>query len=190
MHIFGDLSGIVINKATGQLVCAHQRRAAVADRLGKIHWSRPHDVELGYEGARFSSTERLGWVETDEGARFAVREVDWPDANFEQAALLAANNPGIMGDFTEEASQMLEALRVSTSAKGMDDLGLDALLADLTEVPKRRRNGSGGGGSDAGSDVDLPESFQVIVDCEDEAEQLELFESLKDAGRSVKLLSL
>jgi len=89
---FGDISGLVWNKRTGHLVAGHQRLAALKTK---------HGGKLKLSG---------GAVITPGGERFAVRVVDWPEAQ-EKAANLAANSPFLAGSF--------------------DAAGLEAVLADL-----------------------------------------------------------
>ncbi len=108
--IFGDLSGIVVNRRTGHLVCGHQRKRGLADlKIGKIAWDHPYKTERGAEGDRFASDERDGWAVLPDGARVRVREVDWP-LDFEKAANLAANSPLISGTFTAAARPLIESM--------------------------------------------------------------------------------
>jgi hypothetical protein len=90
MARFGDLSGIVWNSRTGHLVAGHQRVA-----------------ELRRRGAVLE-----GGAVVAAGERFPVRVVDWPLAD-EQAANLAANNPAIAGEFTDDAGEVLAAVQAA-----------------------------------------------------------------------------
>lgn len=101
---FGDLSGIVWNARTGQLVAGHQR----VDRI-KAKWGDLPIVD--------------GAITTPEGHRFAVRVVDWPEST-QRAANIAANAPTIAGEFTDDLALMLESIKVENS-----DL-FDAMLFD------------------------------------------------------------
>jgi hypothetical protein len=87
---FGDLSGIVLNIRTGQLVGGHQRteafkRMGSAVTIHKEALAEPNSV----------GTIAYGYVEMD-GERYGYREVDW-DENRESAANIAANR--IQGQF-------------------------------------------------------------------------------------------
>ena len=73
---FGDLSGLVWNQRTGELVCGHQRL-----------------TQLRKKGATFKG----GAVLLD-GERFPVRVVDWTRKK-QRAANVEANNPHIGGEF-------------------------------------------------------------------------------------------
>lgn len=100
MRAFGDLSGIVFNRRTGQLVGGHQRSKPLpktAEIKIETHYAKP--TEKG--------TVAEGYV-LYEGERFSYREVDW-DQQTEMAANIAANKHG--GDFDNKLlSQMIFSL--------------------------------------------------------------------------------
>ena len=130
LAVFGDLSGFVCNRRTGNVVCGHQRRAVLAEiDLSAVDWGTPYTCELGFPDARFTSHERDGHVTTPAGARFHVREVDWP-IEFERVANLEANNPHIMGDWTEELDQLLDEVKADVGDTVAVDLLLDELRAE------------------------------------------------------------
>jgi len=107
---FGDLSGIVWNKRTGHLVAGHQR-VDVLKEQGAVFETEPPRLIL-------------------DGASFAIRVVDW-DEDTEKAANLAANNPGIQGDFTAEAEAI--AAEVEASLPDLyDGLRLEAIAGEPT----------------------------------------------------------
>jgi hypothetical protein len=87
---FGDLSGITWNKRFGELVCGHQR-------VGVLR-------ELG---AKFITDEVHGqWIEFGD-ERFDIRVVDWPRTRHD-AAMMAANNQEIAGDWTADVASLLD----------------------------------------------------------------------------------
>ena len=97
MMSFGDLSGFVVNRATGNIVCGHQRRVALGDvDLGAVVYGDPYYVDLGPAGERFRSIERTGEVEVPGGVRFRVRLVDW-GLIFEKAANVLCPRPAAVG---------------------------------------------------------------------------------------------
>jgi len=180
MATFGDLSGFVVNRRTGNVVCGHQRREALgAIDLGAVAYGEPFEVELGPEDGRFTAIERSGEVIGPGGSRFRVRMVDWPEG-FEKAANLAANNPAIQGEFTEQAAALLEELQAS-NPELTDDVMLDELLNDL-------RKTAGGAGEVKAKAV--PECWQVAVEVSSEDEQRRLFERLKGEGYQCRLLTM
>ncbi|MFH1416754.1 MAG: DNA methyltransferase [Planctomycetota bacterium] len=91
---FGDLSGIVWNQKTGNLVCGHQRLRALQEKHGDA-------LKL-----------KAGAVLTPEGERFPVRVVDWPKAK-EKAANVAANSPTLMGEFTAGLGDVLGEVKIA-----------------------------------------------------------------------------
>jgi ParB-like chromosome segregation protein Spo0J len=69
------------------------------------------------------------------------------------------------------------------SVAGFDDNELKALLEKLDRP-------IGDAPSDGLSDLAVPEMFQVVVECRDEADQQELFTQLKQEGRKCRVLTL
>ena len=131
VRTFGDLSGFVVNTQTGHVVCGHQRRAVLAELdLSAVAWGEPYTCELGFPDARFESRERDGYVSTPDGARFHVREVDWPEP-FEKAANLEANNPHIQGQWTEQLDALLDEVSADVGDAHAAELLLDELRADV-----------------------------------------------------------
>lgn len=114
MHRFGDLSGIIWNARSGNLVCGHQRV-----------------VQLRDKGAKMIA----GAVVLD-GTRFPVRIVDWSEAD-ERTANVAANNPNIAGEFTTDLDMVLSASREADAelfeALRLDELEKDPLGGELRE---------------------------------------------------------
>jgi len=186
LAVFGDLSGIVWNTATSHLICAHRRRDQLDGLdVGKIRWGRRHDVTLGYPRSRFTASEREGYVTLPEGARFHVREVNWPDTEFETAALLTANNPNLQGEFTAEATDLLNELRATVPDLTMDELALDDLLDDLLgddDEPQEPDAPPGGG--------TVPDVYQVVIECDGEPAQKRLYDRLTREGLDCHLLVL
>lgn len=119
MAAFGDLSGIVFNRRTGNLVGGHQRVKQL-DPSWRVS-SAPAKDRVG--------TVALGYVETPQG-RWSYREVDW-DARREKAANVAANAAG--GDFDRP---LLKAVVLDLQKVGYD---LDLLnLTDLDLLKKTK----------------------------------------------------
>ncbi len=98
---FGDLSGIVFNLRTGQLVCGHQRIQGIGAKATK-----DHPIETDGAGSY--------WIEF-KGKRFPIRLVDW-DQDTQQAANIAANSPHIAGRFSKNLQPQLDAIR----ARGLE----------------------------------------------------------------------
>jgi len=122
---FGDLSGIVFNRKTRQLIGGHQRtsvmqtgQVVITERLSKPE--RDGTVARGY-------VEHLG-------ARYQYREVDWPEARA-NAAMLAANrfgrvgedDPGILKDVLLE----LDTGEFDIDLTGFDERAMEDLMTQF-----------------------------------------------------------
>lgn len=108
---FGDLSGIVWNARTGQLVAGHQRLRA----LREMHGNR---LEF-----------RDGCVVTPEGEWFRVRVVNWEKMKAD-AAMVAANNENIAGDWTDGLTSILDGIAAEFGSL-FEQLNFDQLAVDL-----------------------------------------------------------
>jgi hypothetical protein len=84
-------------------------------------------------------------IKTPDGNTFAVRVVDWP-LDREKAANVAANNPHVAGEFTEDVAALLAEIQAADeklfAALALDKLGADYPLppeeglTDADEVPE------------------------------------------------------
>ncbi|KAA0255571.1 MAG: hypothetical protein EDM75_10520, partial [Chlorobiota bacterium] len=107
---FGDISGIVFNSRTGNLVCGHQRVRALREEFG--------DLEITAEK-----------VVTPAG-EFRIRIVDW-DPDKERAANIAGNAETLQGEWTEAARLLIEEVRLNApdafSSLQLQDLNLSVV---------------------------------------------------------------
>lgn len=83
LHEFGDLSGIVFNRASGAIVSGHQR-------IKTLDPETPITVERQFKKPTRTGTVAEGFILLH-GERYNYREVEWDDTK-EKAAALAANN--------------------------------------------------------------------------------------------------
>ncbi len=115
---FGDLSGIVWNRRTGQLVAGHQRIDALRRLYGDGLMIENGDVVTpSTDGAQ--------------PERFPVRVVDWPYRR-QQLANIAANNPNIQGDFTPELQVILRDIAADEELAGLvTPLRIDSLMVAI-----------------------------------------------------------
>lgn len=124
---FGDLSGIVFNRRTQQLVGGHQRLKAL-----------PRDAELVRE-QEYAEPTRTGTVAEGyaviDGERFKYREVDWDDTR-EKAANIAANKHGGEFDLPILSEWLLEldAMNIDMDLTGFDADELEDLMAPVEQV--------------------------------------------------------
>lgn len=115
---FGDIAGIVWNEKTGHLVCGHQR----VEQLRKLGGQM-------FKAAGGAREIRVGKT----GERFAVRVVSWTEAQ-EKAANVAANNPHIGGEFTDDLQALLGEVQASLGDEAFAGLQFDTLLAKAGEL--------------------------------------------------------
>ena len=111
MREFGDLSGIVYNRRTGNLIGGHQRIKHL-----DLEWEvikRDSEDDLG--------TIAEGYIETPFG-RWTYREVDWSEER-EKAANIAANKHGGEFDFPKLSEILVE----------LDDSDFDMELTGFDE---------------------------------------------------------
>ena len=98
--------------------------------------------------------------------------VDLPETE-EKALNVALNNPHIAGEFTDELQMVLEELKTELPDE-FDALRLDLLLIDVPELDASPQMGN--------------LEYRVIVDCDSEGEQSEIYQRLTDDGLKCRLL--
>jgi hypothetical protein len=106
---FGDISGIVWNRQTGNLVAGHQRVTALRAKYGNLRI---------VDGA----------IHAPDGKTFVVRVVDW-DLATEKAANIAANSPTLQGEFTPDLAALMAEVKLD-----MPDAYLDLAMPDLASI--------------------------------------------------------
>ena len=126
MELFGDLSGLVFNVRSGQLVAGHQRHANLpAD--ARIEDYREASDDMGTVG--------YGDVLVN-GQRWHLRLVDW-DERTEEAANISANNPHIAGQFTSDVRDILKQLE-SDIPDIYDQTFMHKIISDLERPTSER----------------------------------------------------
>tara|TARA_B100000700_G_scaffold88627_1_gene100000 strand:- start:115873 stop:116583 length:711 start_codon:yes stop_codon:yes gene_type:complete len=132
---FGDLSGIVLNRATDTIVSGHQRLKTLKGKKTRVvtedHKDKYGTVEVGH----------IEVLEDGTLTKIPFRVVNWSDDKAEKAANIAANAHG--GDFdNNKLGKLLEELE-PTEAFEIEQLGLDPLTirslgggASAAEEPK------------------------------------------------------
>jgi len=139
---FGDLSGIVWNKRTGNLVSGHQR-VTVLRNAGAIYLSDPHRLLLG-------------------DREFPIRVVDW-DSETEKAANLAANNQAIQGMFTAEVDLIIAEIEAA-NPELHDGLLLGAIVGEPTTTTEPGASGETDlGGGPAQMELQPFEHYDYVV---------------------------
>gem|GEM_PF-2566928 len=108
---FGDLSGIVFNRRTGNLVGGHQRLKCLPEdaKIEKKELKKPTHTGTVAEGFIILPSDMSDKSSMSE--RLSYREVDWP-LEKEKAANIAANKHG--GEFDDELlKNLLEDIKES-----------------------------------------------------------------------------
>ena len=125
---YGDLSGIVWNARTGELVAGHQRIRALTEEHGEENVR----LEKTYEPQSSGPGDVIRvYLETPVG-EFDVRVVDWDEAKAD-AAMIAANSLDAQGEYdTESLSALIDELRADIRGDlpeliGFSDLTLNSL---------------------------------------------------------------
>jgi hypothetical protein len=135
---FGDLSGLVVNRRSGNMIGGHQR----VKILGEL----PVTVTKRFDPPTPRGTVAEGFVQYA-GERYVYREVMWTDRQ-EQTAMVAANKHG--GDFDADlVGDLLMELRdegFDMELTGFNGSELSRLLDDITA-------GSTGAGSGQSDDM-------------------------------------
>jgi hypothetical protein len=184
MDRLGDVSGIVWNETTGQLVAGHQRMR-ILKGAGAETWTREGDQGF--------------IVHPKTGERFPIRIVQ-KDEDWQRLANITANNPHIAGEFTPAAR---DELRDLAGVVGYDALNLSDLYDQLEKQAEKdlenAGDGDGGGGGDGdggerdeeeGEDEmdELSEGFAVVVECGSREEADQAGEYLREQGRAFRPL--
>jgi hypothetical protein len=105
---YGDISGIVFNKRTGNLVCGHQRVRKLREQGAVV------------DGDKIVCGSNV----------FDIRVVDW-DLTKEKAANISANNTALCGAFTQDVASVLDDVKEDVGREFFS-----RLLLDEVKIPK------------------------------------------------------
>jgi hypothetical protein len=159
---YGDLSGIVLNRATNTLVSGHQRVKTIRDKKTRVV-TKKHKDSYG--------TVAIGHVEITEKDgnvwNLPYREVNWADVKAEAAANIAANAGG--GQFDKDKlGQLLEELDTKDEFL-VETIGLDPLTIRQLTTGAASSSGSGSksgsGSAPAGFDEFTEDDFELEHTC-------------------------
>lgn len=167
MAEFGDLSGVVVNITTGNIVGGHQRVKTI-------------DPDCAIE--KHSAIDETGTVAEGEiitpSGKIKYREVDWPEEK-EKAANLAANKHGGQWD--------LEKLNVVMTDLKSIDYDIELTGFDIPEINRLEKHINEGGDGDPNLDGFV---YQVVVTVCDDNEQSKLIQELEKRGLKCQPLML
>jgi len=111
--------------------------------------------------------------------RFRIRIVKW-DEVMHRMAELTANNDRIQGEYTDDVVDQLRALEQETA---FDSLRLAEMQLDVDKSLRALQAAQGADNQTAGK---LRQTFGIIIECGDEAQQIELLEKLAGEGLSCR----
>ena len=131
---YGDLSGIVKNQTTGELVGGHMRINAFKEMGG----TQSVQVTQTFDTPTRTGTVAIGYVLID-GEMFTYREVQWPREK-QTAANIAANRAG--GDFDKDLLAQV-VYELSQLENGAELLAMTALLEDEVKTLLGQVSGEG-----------------------------------------------
>ncbi|MBI3582389.1 MAG: hypothetical protein HY096_00380 [Nitrospinae bacterium] len=168
---FGDLSGIVFNRRTGNLVGGHQRLKCL-----------PLDVKIEKKDLKEKSktgTVAQGFIILD-GERYTYREVDWDEAT-EKMANIAANKHGgewddeKLGELLKELSEMpiFDSDLIGFEMNELNNI-LSSLNQELTGTAEQK----------------YKPIFEVVVTCKNETEQKKIYKLLQERKYICRVLTL
>ncbi len=140
--------------------------------------------EIGYADALLARELPDGTLELIDGH---LRAAETPDETV----------PVLVLDVNQQEADMILATHDPIAAMAETDREqLDALLGDLQSEDAAVRamldglSNKGKSGTGAGHDVEVPEAYQVVVECGGESVQRELYERLTSEGFCCRLLTL
>jgi len=127
---FGNIADITYNQRTGNLVCGHQRVAALKEKYGDLEI-----VKVDNKAIKDSY-----FIFTPDYA-YPVYMVDW-SVEKEKAANIAANSKYISGDWTPDLGNLLGEIQADLPDL-FDSLNFEDLLADVPKVEIEASRDSG-----------------------------------------------
>jgi hypothetical protein len=179
---FGDLSGIIFNRKTGNMIGGHQRAKALDPKWEIVI----EDQAAGHfdgdkEGGRSLAT---GYVKTPFG-RLVYREVSWSEQK-EKAANIAANKHG--GDWDiPKLKELLVELNdgsMDLSITGFDEKELQALIDFGAEAPLPDLDSSDGSGFMQMTFILSEEQAQLVAAAIDAALQAGPFDATGNENKN------
>lgn len=181
---FGDLGGVVYNTLLGELVSANQRTSLFNLKKNRIEYTE--QLKTPTE----DGTTAYGYIIID-NQKFSYREVKWEEEKHKAAVLLANTHAGQF-DFSMLESEFAD---IDFEGLGMDDLKADLdrfVLGDLEDAEGTEGDNTKYGvpEKDPFEDegITAQNKYGVIVMCETEDTQAEIYERLTGEGFNCKIV--
>lgn len=130
MKEFGDLSGVIVNKRTGELIGGNQRTSIFQKHAAEVQIVRNETLET----PDAQGTLATGYI-VFRGSKFNYREVDW-DTEKEARANIIANKAGGFWDNDLLANEFDEELLMSAGFEDFELGMFDGSADDGTERSK------------------------------------------------------
>jgi len=119
MDDFGDISGIVINKKTDNIIAGNHRFGELAKKHGRENLVLNH-LELEWYSIDLKDGTKTG---------FKARVVDW-ELDKEQLANIVANSELITGEYTSDLQPLLKKIQITMPKIKMDRLKVSPMVVD------------------------------------------------------------
>jgi hypothetical protein len=161
----------------------------------RIHSSAQQDAlrgvlaEIGYAGALLARELSDGSLELIDGHLRAETTPDMEvpvlilDLDADEAMKLLALHDPLAGMAEANEAMLAELIgQIETESDAVQSL-LDSMLGDSDAQDEET-------GSELNKEVDIPEAFQVVIECRDETEQQAVYERFCGEGYACKLLTL
>lgn len=144
MNDFGDISGIVINEKTNNILAGNHRFDEISKKYGRGNLVLNH-----MEGEWYS-------IDLKDGSKtgFKARVVNW-ELDKEQLANIVANNDLITGEYTSDLQPLLKKIKVTMPKVKMDNLRITPMVID----------------DDLESDIDLDDEYETPDIVKEESEK-------------------
>lgn len=172
---FGDISCIVYNVRSEQMVGGHQRKAVITQLIGE----NPELIITDQlKTPTKTGTVAEGYVEAN-GEKYKVRFVDW-DEKKEAAANLQANNPLSQGEW--DFDLLPTTIDLAMAFEGIEGLRIDDLAEKLLEssFSEPTKNANEEVDTDA---MDATGTVKLMYTEENYQKVLELMAKVKETGK-------
>jgi hypothetical protein len=167
---FGDLSGIILNRTTGQLVGGHQRITAF-DQRGDVTATVTEELKKPDR----TGTVAYGYIELN-GTRYSYREVAWTKSQ-ERIANIAANKLG--GEFDDQLlAAVLKQIKEDPQTQNgeLEQTGFSG--DDLTRLLEQLAH-TGGGRREPRQSDDNYSIFELVMWHENKKRFVELLDRVR-----------
>lgn len=177
----GDLSGVVHEVNTDQIICGNQRT-----KLMKLSKENIEILER-FEKPDEQGTIAIGFI-IYQGNKYNFRQVSWTEEQIKKAAIIANVHAGFW-DFDALGCWDSDFLKEN----GFSDLDLDSIFKEKggqnVHIKGTKEGSQGDEGEDDGDNSEESSGYMVFVSVENEEECKKLYDELIERGFSCKTLA-